>query len=102
MNFHFRFLENRNDPDLVQAFLKKWWVKSDFKAPNLPLFFVIFSRFATQVVSLLLLLFLDRITYAKRSALENIEATFAIVLQWTFWYNERHLRRTETYFYLCL
>jgi hypothetical protein len=22
---------------LVQAFLKKWWVKSDFKAPNLPL-----------------------------------------------------------------
>jgi hypothetical protein len=29
--------ENRNDPDLVQAFLKKWWVESDFKAPNLPL-----------------------------------------------------------------
>jgi hypothetical protein len=29
-------LENRNDPDLVQAFLKKWWVESDFKAPNLP------------------------------------------------------------------
>jgi hypothetical protein len=28
---------NRNDPDLVQAFLKKWWVESDFKAPNLPL-----------------------------------------------------------------
>jgi hypothetical protein len=27
--------ENRNDPDLVQAFLKKWWVESDFKAPNL-------------------------------------------------------------------
>jgi hypothetical protein len=25
------------DPDLVQAFLKKWWVESDFKAPNLPL-----------------------------------------------------------------
>jgi hypothetical protein len=25
--------ENRNDPDLVQAFLKKWWVESDFKAP---------------------------------------------------------------------
>jgi hypothetical protein len=23
-----------NDPDLVQAFLKKWWVESDFKAPN--------------------------------------------------------------------
>jgi hypothetical protein len=22
---------------LVQAFLKKWWVKSDLKAPNLPL-----------------------------------------------------------------
>jgi hypothetical protein len=21
----------------VQAFLKKWWVESDFKAPNLPL-----------------------------------------------------------------
>ena len=29
--------ENRNDPDLVQACLKKWWVESDFKAPNLPL-----------------------------------------------------------------
>jgi hypothetical protein len=29
--------ENRNDHDLVQAFLKKWWVESDFKAPNLPL-----------------------------------------------------------------
>jgi hypothetical protein len=29
--------ENRNDPDLVQAFLKKWWIESDFKAPNLPL-----------------------------------------------------------------
>ena len=28
---------NRNDPDLVQAFLKKWWVESDFKAPKLPL-----------------------------------------------------------------
>jgi hypothetical protein len=27
--------ENRNDPDLVQAFLKKWWVESDFKAPSL-------------------------------------------------------------------
>jgi hypothetical protein len=23
--------ENRNDPDFVQAFLKKWWVESDFK-----------------------------------------------------------------------
>ena len=29
--------ENCNDPDLVQAFLKKWWVESDIKAPNLPL-----------------------------------------------------------------
>ena len=29
--------ENHNDPDLVQAFLEKWWVESDFKAPNLPL-----------------------------------------------------------------
>ena len=29
--------ENRNDPDLVQAFLEKWWFESDFKAPNLPL-----------------------------------------------------------------
>jgi hypothetical protein len=26
--------ENRNDPNLVQAFLKKWWVESDFKAPK--------------------------------------------------------------------
>jgi hypothetical protein len=29
--------ENRNDPDLVQAFLRKRWVESDFKTPNLPL-----------------------------------------------------------------
>ena len=29
--------ENSNDPDLLQALLKKWWVESDFKAPNLPL-----------------------------------------------------------------
>jgi hypothetical protein len=29
--------ENHNDPDLVQAFPKKWWVESDFTAPNLPL-----------------------------------------------------------------
>ena len=32
-----RKLRKRNDPDLVQAFLKKWWVESDFKAPTLPL-----------------------------------------------------------------
>ena len=29
--------ENRNEPDLVQAFPKKWWVESDSTAPNLPL-----------------------------------------------------------------
>jgi hypothetical protein len=29
--------ENRNDPDLVQTFLKKLWVESDFKAPSFPL-----------------------------------------------------------------
>jgi hypothetical protein len=29
--------ESRNNPHLVQAFLKKWWVESDFKAPNFPL-----------------------------------------------------------------
>jgi len=27
--------ENRNDPDLVQAFPKKWWVESDFTALSL-------------------------------------------------------------------
>ena len=32
-----RKTENCNDPDLVQAFLKKWWVESNIKAPNLPL-----------------------------------------------------------------
>ena len=30
-------LWKRNDLDLVQAFLKKWWVESDFKVPNLSL-----------------------------------------------------------------
>jgi hypothetical protein len=29
--------ENRNGPNLVQAFPTKWWVESDFTAPNLPL-----------------------------------------------------------------
>ena len=29
-----RKTENRNDPDLVQAFPKKWWVESYFKEPN--------------------------------------------------------------------
>jgi hypothetical protein len=29
--------ENSNGADLVQAFLKKWCVESDFTAPNLPL-----------------------------------------------------------------
>ena len=29
--------EDRNDPDLVQASLKKGWFESDFKAPKLPL-----------------------------------------------------------------
>ena len=29
--------ENRNDHDLVQSFLKKWWAESDFKTSNLPL-----------------------------------------------------------------
>jgi hypothetical protein len=29
--------ENRNGPNLVQAFPKKWWIESDFTAPNLPL-----------------------------------------------------------------
>jgi hypothetical protein len=28
--------ENRNDPDLIQAFPKKWFVASYFKAPDLP------------------------------------------------------------------
>jgi hypothetical protein len=32
MSFDFPFVRY-----LVQAFLKKWWVESDFKAPNLPL-----------------------------------------------------------------
>jgi hypothetical protein len=26
--------ENRNGPDLVQAFRKKWWVESDFNNCN--------------------------------------------------------------------
>jgi hypothetical protein len=35
----FSYSENvyRNDPDLVQAFLKKCWVESDFNVPKLPL-----------------------------------------------------------------
>jgi hypothetical protein len=37
LSFNFLCDINRNDPDLIQAFLKKRWVESDFKAPNLPL-----------------------------------------------------------------
>jgi hypothetical protein len=37
MSIFFLSMCERNDPDLAQAFLKKWWVESDFKAPNLPL-----------------------------------------------------------------
>ena len=33
----------KNDLDLVQAFLKKWWVESDFKVPNLPPFITVQS-----------------------------------------------------------
>jgi hypothetical protein len=40
--------ENRNDPDLIQAFLKKWWVESDFKAPNLPLSLRLRNRLLDQ------------------------------------------------------
>ena len=41
-------LWKRNDPDLVQAFLKQWWVESDFKAPNLPLPRGIVIKFCAQ------------------------------------------------------
>ena len=37
--------ENRNDPDLVQAFLKKWWVESDFKAPNPPFHYTLIKKY---------------------------------------------------------
>jgi hypothetical protein len=44
---------------LVQAFLKKWWVESDFKAPNLPKKFIfryqdlveIYSVSAEKIIS---------------------------------------------------
>jgi hypothetical protein len=41
--------ENRNDPDFVQAFLKKWWVETDFKAPTLPLWTCIKIRKSTKM-----------------------------------------------------
>jgi hypothetical protein len=34
---------------LVQAFLNKWWVESDFKAPNLPL--EIYSVSAEKIIN---------------------------------------------------
>jgi hypothetical protein len=37
---------------LVQAFLKKWWVESDFKAPNLPLSLRL-KGYVNQIVSVL-------------------------------------------------
>jgi hypothetical protein len=51
----------RNDPDLVQAFLKKWCVESDFKAPNLPLSLRLkvsgFTRFGAVMTTVLPVLF---------------------------------------------
>jgi hypothetical protein len=62
--------ENRNDPDLVQAFLKKWWVESDFKASNLSLslrlkvsgchynvFDIYFTEFGADLTTVLPVLF---------------------------------------------
>jgi hypothetical protein len=34
---------------LVQAFLKKWWVESDFKAPNLPLSLFSVGKFSADI-----------------------------------------------------
>jgi hypothetical protein len=51
--------ENRNDPDLVLAFLKKWWVESDFKAPNLPLSLRFKGLVLTIIFSLMHCLFYD-------------------------------------------
>jgi hypothetical protein len=42
--------ENRNDPDLVQAFLKKWWVESDFKAPLRHRIWYCFDNYFTYFV----------------------------------------------------
>jgi hypothetical protein len=41
--------ENRNGPYLVQAFPKKWWVESDFTAPNLPVTSKILSNTSLRV-----------------------------------------------------
>ena len=43
--------ENRNDPDLVQAFLKKWWVESDFKEAQWKHFTYIYVHFHVYVHS---------------------------------------------------
>jgi hypothetical protein len=45
--------ENRNGPDLVQAFPKKWWIESDFTAPDV---FIRFLTCSDSVVYLLLFL----------------------------------------------
>jgi hypothetical protein len=36
--------ENRNDPDLVQAFPKKWWVESKLTALNLPPYLFVYEK----------------------------------------------------------
>jgi hypothetical protein len=47
-------LRNRNGPDLVQAFPKKWWVESDFTAPNLPLPLRLKGVFGNFVITLIM------------------------------------------------
>jgi hypothetical protein len=41
--------ENRNDPDLVQTFLKKWWVESDFRSHLSSSPYTISSKFSSFI-----------------------------------------------------
>jgi len=53
---------------LVQAFLKKWWVESDFKAPNLPLSLrlKVSGCHYNSIYIIISILYIFRIKYLKK------------------------------------
>ena len=62
---------------MVQAFLKKWWVESDFKAPNLP-------QRETSILPLWMLV------YQHLPSMEFIFYNSLSSLQFVFTFLERH------------
>jgi hypothetical protein len=61
-------------PDLVQAFLKKWWVESDFKAPNFPLslrFTITVFKYRNKIGKIVVTDFLKRHLHLRNRLLDQ-------------------------------